>query len=106
MIIKEFLSAIQQGYIFSREVGLCSNYTCFCLDHGLDQEAAYLESDRLRKLMMQFPKYTGFPFFPLIKPDDYREHVYRQTDFYERGTPWGDIRAEFVEWALNKLAQN
>lgn len=106
MIIKEFLSAIQQGHISYRKMGLCFNYRCFCLHYRLDSEVFLSGSKRLKELMKQFPKYTGNPSFPLVDADDFAHHRESRVDFYERGTPWGDIRAEFVEWALNELAQN
>ena len=56
-------------------------------------------------MLCTFPKYTGNSVYPLVPSKEYEAHLNAEVDFYEPSTPYGALRHEFVEWALNELAQ-
>ena len=105
-ILKEFFEEIKAGNISERDLGLCSNLKSFCVSHDL----FYYEIDEaekiFRKMLCNFPKYTGSPPYPLVPRDEYDVHLHTAVNFYDPATSYGAIRLEFVDWALKEIAQN
>jgi hypothetical protein len=105
-IIKEFLEEIKAGNIHWRRRGLCSNLGDFCISRRLFYHEIYEAKEILRSMMCNFPKYTGDPVYPLVPQHEYDAHQIARVDFYDPATSYGAIRLEFVEWALEEIAQN
>lgn len=105
-ILKEFLEEVKAGNMRERNVGLCSNLNDFCLARC----PSYHEIDGVkkifRKMLCDFPKYTGSPLYPLVPRDKYDAHLRAGIDFFDITQPQGEIRHEFIDWALEEIAQN
>lgn len=105
-IIKEFLEEVKAGNIPTRRCGFCSNFGDFCVSRRLFYYEIYGAKEILRSMMCKFPKYTGDPTYPLEPLDEYEAHLSAGIDFFDPATSYGAIRLEFVEWALEEIAQN
>jgi hypothetical protein len=105
-MIKSFLLSIQQKNISNRHVGLCTNFKEFCYEHNVSYEETSRELKKFQDLMRRFPKYTGCHIYPLVASADYDEHSREGIDFYDPESQHGKIRLEFIEWALEEIAQN
>ncbi len=105
-ILKEFLEEVKAGNLFSRNLGLCANFKSFCVSHDLCSYEVKAAESAFIRLLHNFPKYTGSPVYPLVPRDKYDVHLHTAVDFYDPATSYGAIRLEFVEWALEEIAQN
>jgi len=105
-IIKEFLEEIKAGNISARRRGLCSNFNAFCVSRRLFYCEIYEIKEILKSMMRNFPKYTGDPVYPFVPQHEYDVHQRAGFDFYDPATSYGAIRLEFVNWALEEIAQN
>ena len=104
-ILKEFLEEAKSGNIFSSDLGLCSNFKFFCASHDLFYHELDGAKKIFRKLLCNFPKYTGSPLYPLVPRDKYDAHLRAGIDFFDITQPQGEIRHEFIDWALKEIAQ-
>jgi len=104
-IIKEFLEEVKAGEIAYRDVGLCLNFQCFCIEHDLLSSEIKVTREIFKNMLCNFPKYTGDDTYPLVPLDEYHALLHTSVDFYDPATSYGAIRREFIDWALKELSE-
>jgi len=65
-IIKAFLEEVKAGNIFASGFGLCSNLNYYCAEYSLADYEIDDIKQIFRKLLRNFPKYTGNGNHPFV----------------------------------------